>query len=114
MSEPESLTYELLGRAVDRDPCHLKARYRRLHTDHAMDFHCGHDVYCEGWLHNRSPLGAMLETCHSVEEGMRLEISFSSSEGRCTFLAQAIVRWVKSHGRDRFRVGLEFETLHQL
>ena len=114
MTEAQSKTYELVGRATERHSCCLKVRYRVLHSVPSMGLYHEGEAYGEGWLRNRSHGGVMMETLGYVAEGKRVELNFSSPDSKSTYRAEAIVRWVKGQGEQGFRMGLKFQELHQL
>jgi hypothetical protein len=113
-TDVQSLTYEILGRAADREPCRLKVRFRECRSLMAITLHDGQDVFRDGWIRNRSSLGIMLETESPAQAGKQMEIYFSSADGKTTWLALATVCWVQHFQGTTHRMGLKFESLHQL
>ena len=102
------------GRTTERHSCRLKTRYRVLHDVPSMGLYHEKDVYENGWLRNRSHGGVLLEASHHVPVDKRIELNFSSPDGKATFRAEAIVRWVNRQGEQDFYIGLDFQNLLQL
>ena len=114
MTEAEGKTYEVVGRVTERHSCRLKVRYRILQSVPSMGLYHDRDVYEDGWLRNRSHGGVLLEACHHIHEGLRLELNFKSPDGRFTYRAETIARWVRKLGERDFHIGLEFQDMQEL
>ena len=107
--EPEEAISQQ-GRVFARHSCRVKARYRPLHV---TELHHQPDVYQTGWLRSQSKAGVRMETSQHIPEGTKVELAFSSPDGKGTFRAEAVVIWVAKEGQQLFHVGLKFEKLYE-
>jgi hypothetical protein len=83
------------GRKFERHSCRLKMRVRR---SKGVACCASEERYTEGFVRNRSAGGYLLESPIYYPLDARLELGFSSPDGRESYLAVVRVKWTRRLG----------------